>query len=231
MKETPHLEEFRSWLVSDTRLETLLQSACSHVVAVAPHAEMAGVTIVDPDTGDPTTVASTDRRVLTIDACQYRADEGPCLEAARHNRTVRIDPVGAADRWPAFASALGDGDARHFLSVPLALDNAVQGSVNVYGFHDRGFTESDELLMQVVGVALESALWNSRRVESARTELSGLREAMRTRATIEQAKGILMAVRGVTADVAFDALASQSQNENVKLAVLAQRIVDSIRPT
>ena len=229
MTKTPHVEEFRAHLLSEARLETLLQSACTHVVAAAPHAEMAGVTLVDENTGDPATVVSTDARVLAIDACQYRTDEGPCLEAARHNRTIRTDRDGSADRWPTFAAALGEGRTGNFLSVPISIDDAVLGSVNVYGYADRNFTVYDEQLVHVVVAALESALWNSRRVRAAQTELSGLREAMRTRATIEQAKGVVMANRGVTADAAFDVLSAQSQNENIKLAVIAERIVRSVQ--
>jgi AmiR/NasT family two-component response regulator len=50
---------------------------------------------------------------------------------------------------------------------------------------------------------------------------------MRTRATIEQAKGILIAVRGVSPDAAFAALSEQWQRENTRVAVLAARVVNS----
>lgn len=68
---------------------------------------------------------------------------------------------------------------------------------------------------------------SSRHTEEAKRESAGLREAMRTRATIEQAKGILIAVRGISPDAAFAALAEQSQRENTRLAILAARVVDS----
>ncbi|MCZ4560859.1 ANTAR domain-containing protein [Rhodococcus sp. IEGM 1401] len=50
---------------------------------------------------------------------------------------------------------------------------------------------------------------------------------MSTRATIEQAKGILIAVRGISPDAAFAALAQQSQRENTRVAVVAARVVNS----
>jgi AmiR/NasT family two-component response regulator len=54
-----------------------------------------------------------------------------------------------------------------------------------------------------------------------------LAEAMRSRAVIEQAKGILMARSPqLSADEAFDVLRRASQRENVKLRDIAQRIVD-----
>ena len=50
---------------------------------------------------------------------------------------------------------------------------------------------------------------------------------MKTRAVIEQAKGMIMARSPeLTADGAFDILRQASQRENVKLRDLAQRIVE-----
>jgi anti-anti-sigma factor len=54
---------------------------------------------------------------------------------------------------------------------------------------------------------------------------SGLRKAMASRATIEQAKGALMLVYGLDADEAFSLLSWQSQHSNVKLRDLAERLV------
>jgi AmiR/NasT family two-component response regulator len=56
-----------------------------------------------------------------------------------------------------------------------------------------------------------------------------LSEAMRSRAVIEQAKGMLMAgTQGLSPDGAFDMLRTASQRENVKLRDIAQRIVDRL---
>jgi AmiR/NasT family two-component response regulator len=52
-----------------------------------------------------------------------------------------------------------------------------------------------------------------------------LAAAALTRPAIEQAKGILMAHRRATPDQAFAELAHASQNYNVKLALLAQGVV------
>lgn len=69
---------------------------------------------------------------------------------------------------------------------------------------------------------------NSRHTQSAEEEVRGLRQAMKTRGPIEQAKGVLMAVRGISPAAAFAALSEQAQRENTRLSVLAVRIVDSV---
>jgi AmiR/NasT family two-component response regulator len=50
-------------------------------------------------------------------------------------------------------------------------------------------------------------------------------DAMRSRAVIEQAKGMLMADQRIDADQAFERLTQLSQRSNMKLRDIAQRIV------
>lgn len=58
-----------------------------------------------------------------------------------------------------------------------------------------------------------------------RKEVEGLRAAMASRATIEQAKGIVMGSVGCDADHAFQLLVQQSQHENRKLRDVAAELV------
>ena len=70
--------------------------------------------------------------------------------------------------------------------------------------------------------AVASSVVNS---HALATEVANLRRALTSRATIDQAKGIIMAERGCTADEAFDLLAALSQNTNVRLAEVALALV------
>lgn len=56
-------------------------------------------------------------------------------------------------------------------------------------------------------------------------EVSQLREAMASRATIEQAKGLVMADRGCTPDEAFKVLVKLSNDTNVRVAEVARALV------
>ncbi|MEW1931953.1 GAF and ANTAR domain-containing protein [Rhodococcus sp. NPDC079359] len=221
------LDVFRGILLEHSRFEALLQGLCEQVVAAVPGAEMAGVTLLHHDSENPETAACSDARVVDIDIDQYNADEGPCLEAARTNRIVCVRVDEAAARWPTFAAAVSGLGVKSYLSAPLAVDSEHAGSLNIYSFDGDGFSDIDEVLVKMFVTAVEAAVWNSRHTEEAKQETAGLRDAMRTRATIEQAKGILIAVRGVSPDAAFAALAEQSQRENTRVAVLAARVVNS----
>jgi AmiR/NasT family two-component response regulator len=51
---------------------------------------------------------------------------------------------------------------------------------------------------------------------------------MSTRAVIDQAMGVLMGQRHISATDAFDALRSQSQHRNVKLHVIAAEYIETM---
>ncbi|MFE1316174.1 SpoIIE family protein phosphatase [Kitasatospora phosalacinea] len=67
-------------------------------------------------------------------------------------------------------------------------------------------------------------------VDRLRTELEGLRTAMRTRAVIEQAKGVLVGRFGYAPERAFDELVRRSQDGNRKLAQVAADLVAAAAP-
>lgn len=67
-------------------------------------------------------------------------------------------------------------------------------------------------------------------VDRLRNEVDGLRHAMRSRAVIEQAKGMFMERYGCTDDEAFTRLSRFSQQTNLKLADVAFALVSSGRP-
>ncbi|MFD8480439.1 SpoIIE family protein phosphatase [Kitasatospora sp. NPDC059673] len=67
-------------------------------------------------------------------------------------------------------------------------------------------------------------------VDRLRTELEGLRSAMRTRAVIEQAKGLLVGRVGCTPEEAFGELVRRSQQQNRKLAQIAADLVAAAAP-
>src|SRR5262249_61863541 len=61
-------------------------------------------------------------------------------------------------------------------------------------------------------------------------ELTGVRTAMRNRAVIEQAKGVLVERLRITPDQGFDHLVRLSQRTNIKLIEVAAAIVGTTAP-
>jgi GAF domain-containing protein len=222
------LDHFRELLRSQADVDVVLQRVCEQVTDTIADADMAGVTLLRDGLEHPETAALTDVRVFDVDLDQYRANEGPCLEAARTRSIVRVRVREVHERWPDFATKVAGLGVGSYLSAPLSIDDQHLGALNIYSFDDHGFDHVDEVVVRVFVTAVEAAVWNSRRARLAQTEIDGLQEAMKTRSVIDQAKGIIMAARGISADEAFTGLSEQSQNTNVKVADIARKLIHSV---
>jgi AmiR/NasT family two-component response regulator len=73
---------------------------------------------------------------------------------------------------------------------------------------------------------IATVIANARAYWGAKEMADQLRHAMESRATIEQAKGILISQSRVSADEAFEILVRASQRENRKLREIATDIVE-----
>jgi GAF domain-containing protein len=204
----------------------ILGAVCAEAVRAVPGADMASITAIRD--GAPETAAFTDERAVDIDRVQYAAGEGPCLLAAETGEIVRV-PLGTAGRkWPEFteyARRLGVGS---YLAAPLRVDGTLSGALNLFGYGDHGFAETDSRLLQLYTTIVSFGLRTTRRYHRARQRAADLETAMNSRAVIEQAKGILMAAHRISADDAMKRLVAESQHTNVKLRDVATRFVGGL---
>jgi GAF domain-containing protein len=127
---TSALTELAQVLEEEEELAEVLQRTTDQVERAVPEADMASVSVLRDDV--PETIAFSSDRVLAIDADQYAAGEGPCLEAARTGQVVRVGVEGAEDRWPQFARTARAAGVASYLSCPLFLDEEFAGSLNLY---------------------------------------------------------------------------------------------------
>lgn len=222
------LSSLSQLLDEEEDLGRVLQRSVDQVARGVPGADMVSVTVLR-DGGRGETVASSHERVWAIDADQYAAGDGPCLEAARIRQIVRTGIEQALQRWPAFARSARAAGVESYLCSPLAIDTEFVGSLNLYSEKPHGFGDFDVALLKVYTTASIAAIANARRYAKARKLANDLSVALDSRAVIDQARGILMARRGISAEQAFAELARESQNSNVKLRVLAARLVESTR--
>jgi GAF domain-containing protein len=193
-------------------------------VEAVPPAEVVGITMLVE--GRPRTAIFTDATAVEIDRAQYDSD-GPCLDAFKERRVTLVESTLEDGPWPEFRRAAAAHGIRSTASFPLLVDATAIGAMNVYARRERGFgpdhIETATLFASQAAIVLANAqaYWDARELSS------GLTEAMRYRAVIEQAKGILMGAEGCDEDAAFQILVRASQRENLKLREIAQRLVAS----
>jgi GAF domain-containing protein len=223
---TGALESLSGVLAQEEELPVILQRLCRQVIHAVPETEMASVTLLRDE--GPETAALTDDAAKDIDQAQYRTGQGPCLHAARTGQVVRIAVAEVHDRWPDFADAANGAGVASYLSAPLFIDAEYHGSLNLYGRRPHGYRMLDAALLELYTTAAEAALQSARRYLRAREHAGHLQIALGSRAVIDQAKGIVMGARRVSADEAFMLLVEHSQRENVKLRDVAERLVRDV---
>jgi transcriptional regulator with GAF, ATPase, and Fis domain len=214
-------------------LHEALEQVAKNALAAVSEAHAVSITVLgDPQ---PSTAAYTDEFVLALDAQQYSAGRGPCLEAASTGRPVRISTLEEAQQWPEFAEAAKLNGVHASLSIPLMIEavevgagRQLVGSLNAYSRRASGFDPLDEKLLSLYTDVAGQAVTTAGRWRRLHDTVSQLKEALVSRADIDQAKGALRVINGGTADEAFATLVERSQRENVKLRELARQIVDEL---
>lgn len=211
----------RFFVGDGTLAETLLRVAELSTQAV-PGADFAGITMLVE--GRPRTGVFTDEASPELDATQYESGVGPCLDAFRNQAVYRIDSTQKDTTWPAFSEAAAARGVNSTLSLPLVANHEGVGALNLYSRMEEAFSEEDEQVAMQFASQAGIVLANAQAYWDAHQLSQDLNEAMKSRAVIEQAKGILMA-QGRTADEAFQILVRASQRENVKLREVAAQMV------
>jgi GAF domain-containing protein len=129
--------------------------------------------------------------------------------------------------WPRFGPRVGRLGVHSALSLPLVLPPGdTVGAINVYAHGKNAFGEHAAHLGELFATPAAVAVHNAQLLTQAQALAAQLQKALRTRPVIDQAIGLLRGRTGATADEAFARLRQMSQSEHVKLAEVAQRLVD-----
>ena len=190
-----------------------------------PGSEAASVTLIEG--GQASTPAFRGQMAMDSEEIQYGLDHGPCLDAGRAGLVFVVSDMRTEQRWPDYAARVVKRGVRSSLSVPLPFLGATIGALNHYASRPAAFGEDDVARGQEMAGFLAVAVANAQHSSRSAEDAANMRRAMESRATIEQAKGILMERYKITADAAFTVLGHASQRNNVKLRDVADHLVQT----
>ncbi len=188
-------------------------------VGTVDGAEHCGITLVEG--GTVRTAGASDDIPVTVDQIQYDTGEGPCLDAIREHEVFESgDLAGEIGRWAAFAPRVGaETGIRSMLAFRLYADEDTMGALNLYSHHADAFDDDDRHVGSLFAAHAAVALSNAQ-------EVGHLKAALVSRDVIATAKGMLMAHSQMSEAEAFDILRRASQRLNLKLRVVAERMVN-----
>ena len=178
---------------------------------------------------EPDLVASSGDFAQQLDGAQVIASEGPCLDAYTTGESVVSSRPQHDERWPRLAADLNALPVRGIRTAPVAIGETPAGVLNVYSSeHDLADESLDELVCYL-GSAVGAVLHEIAAKSELETLAGQLETALQSRATIEQAKGIVMAIQHCGPDEAFEHLHKVSNDTNTKLRDVANDTVRSVR--
>lgn len=162
--------------------------------------------------------AFSSRVAYDSDLAQYKADEGPCLDALRDHAVYMIDDLETEERWPKYRALALTLGVRSMLSYRLYAKGRTFGALDFYAKRPNVYSPFSKVIGQVfashAGVALKGAI----------TE-AGFEKAIQSRDIIGQAKGIIMERRDLPAADAFAKLTAVSRAQHIRVRDIAAQIV------
>jgi GAF domain-containing protein len=170
-------------------------------------------------------VAVSDDRLAYLEELQVRHQEGPCVAAFEEKELVGADDLQTDDRWPLFSAAAVDQGLRAVFASPLPYNQQPVGVISVLSAQPHPWSAEGELALLAftdLAALLIATMMQSREQSELASQLRG---ALDSRATIEQAKGVLIGQQGLTPRAAYEKLRAQARTQRRKLTELCAEIV------
>jgi GAF domain-containing protein len=171
-------------------------------------------------------VAASDERGRMLEKVHEQVGEGPCLAAFDARQPVATSDAPSDQRWPAFGRLVAEHGIHAVLGVPVDLEGATIGTLNVYEVRPHGWDRSEEGAILAYARVAGTMLGTAFRAEAKDAVAGHLQHALDHRVLIEQAKGILMERHGIDARTAFERLRRRARSRQELLTQLARRVVD-----
>ena len=189
-----------------------------------PGADGAGLTLLER-AGPDIRVAGEDL-FRVVEEVQYRWGEGPCPLAVVTRATQVCGSLGVDPRWPRFGPGAARLGVHSALSLPLLVDERVLGALNMYGRARHAFDERSVHAGETFCAPAAVTVAVARVFQGGYHLARRLEDALRGRAAIDQAIGILMARHGCRPWDAFDHLRATSEATGTDVTDVARRLVE-----
>lgn len=196
------------------------QGIVDFAAQAVPNTIASGLTLIRRD-GRPTTVAASDSLAERVDALEYAAGEGPCIEAIEADDLIVANDLATDRRWPGFRiRAITETPIRSMMGARVHLDDDGRGALNFYAPKVGAFTQYDIGVAGMLSILTSLAL----RATIHQQKVTNLEAALESSRQIGMAIGILMSSRLLTADQAFDELRVASQRLHRKVRDIAGHV-------
>jgi GAF domain-containing protein len=223
------LEEMQDLILSTSDMQEFLNElAVLSARSVSSNGEdvLCGITLLRRRRA--ATVAYNTETAKAMDEMQYAFKEGPCLTAAKEQRTIVVDDFRTDGRWPDYSEAVSEHGLRSILSSPFTIGPGAQAAMNLYSYRTTSFRTEQIAFAESYARQASKGLQLALRMAHYSEEADNRGRAMESRTDIDVAVGIVMAQNRCSQTEAFEMLQRASSTRNVKLRVIASEIVQRV---
>ncbi|MDF9277993.1 GAF and ANTAR domain-containing protein [Arthrobacter sp. EH-1B-1] len=223
------LEELQDLVLSTTDMQEFLNElAVLSARSVSGHEEtvLCGITLLRRRRA--ATVAYNSETAKSMDELQYAFKEGPCLTAAKEQRTIVVEDFASESRWPEYSEAVSGYGLRSILSAPFTIGAGAHAAMNLYSYRPSSFRSEEVAFAESYARQASKGLQLALRMAHYSEEADNRSRAMESRTHIDVAVGIVMAQNRCSQDEAFAILQRASNARNVKLRVIAAEIAQRV---
>jgi GAF domain-containing protein len=207
-------------------VDTYLQEYAARAAgALGPGVE---VSITVREHGITMLAASSAPAAARCDQSEVRADDGPCLDAARQESLQVVHSVADDHRWEAWRKQSAHEGFARSLAVPAAAGTGVMTTLNVYSPAPEEWTEPEIGTAQACAVLVASAVRLHLEFAELEDAAAGLYRSMTDAAAVERAVGALMANNDWTRDEAHRVLRSASRRRGVSERDVAESFLRAL---
>ena len=218
--------ELGSLLLETASIEDYLEEFAQHAPEHIGAGTHCGITL--RHRGHDRRAASSDVRTARCDDVEVAAGSGPCITSMDEHRTVMGREIWHDERWVEWREAAVRAGFRSAAALSATAGPGASIALNLYSEDEEPWAperlERAAIFAQQVARVMALCI----RI-SEQTVINGdLTAAMASRATIDQAIGIIMAQNRCSSEEAFEILRSASSHRNIQLRDVAAAVVQGI---
>jgi GAF domain-containing protein len=194
-------------------------------------ASAAGLLLANVD-GSLRVMAATSEATGVVELFEAQNEEGPCRDCFRSGAPVSVaDLSSGAGRWPRFSHVALSAGFRAAHALPLRLRGQVLGALNLFRTEPVPLSRSDLATGQALADVATISLLQSRVLRDVQAVAEQLEEALDSRTTVEQAKGVIAERLGIGMDEAFSRLRRFARSRQSRLTDVSLEVVaGTLRP-
>jgi transcriptional regulator with GAF, ATPase, and Fis domain len=215
--------ELADTLVDDFDVMDLLHTLARRCVELLD-VQAAGIMLGDQH-GRLRSAASSTEHAWLLDVFESQREAGPSVECFRTGESV-INAQLDTPHWPHLREAAREAGFTSLDALPLQLRGEIIGTLNLFHSGSGTLSDAEMQLGQALADISTLSILSHRSLREDELLAGQLQDALTSRVTIEQAKGVLAARLRMPMDEAFAVMRDHARTNGERLSVVARRITE-----